>query len=114
MVWSEVWQSIPETRTLRGEEVWRENTGPGLVGTKSWALGMPEAQAGVLGWDSCEERRADYWASRPAPTSLKSSSRLCCLRKSIFLTATSLPELRTVAIHTIPVEPSPILMKLSR
>lgn len=60
------------------------------------------------------ERRTEYWASRPAPTSLKSSSRLCCLRKSIFLTATSLPELRTVAMHTIPVEPSPILMKLSR
>lgn len=48
------------------------------------------------------------------PTSLNSSSRLCCLRRSIFFTATSRPELRTVAIHTTPVEPSPILMKLSR
>lgn len=31
VVCSEVWRSIPETGALRGEEVWRENTGPGLV-----------------------------------------------------------------------------------
>lgn len=58
--------------------------------------------------------RGALWGRGGRPTSLKSSSRRCCLRRSIFLTATSLPELRTVAMHTMPVEPSPILMKLSR
>ena len=49
-----------------------------------------------------------------ALTSLKSSSRRCCLRRSIFLTATCRPVVRSVEIHTMPVEPSPILMKFSR
>ena len=46
-------------------------------------------------------------------TSLKSSSLRCCLRKSICLTATLRPVLRSTAVHTIPVEPSPIFKKLS-
>ena len=46
-------------------------------------------------------------------TSLKSNSRRCCLRRSIFLTAIWWPSL-LVAIHTMPVEPSPIFMKSSR
>lgn len=49
-VWGEVRQSIPETGALRGE-VWRESTGPGLVGIESRALGMTEAQSRVLGWE---------------------------------------------------------------
>ena len=44
-------------------------------------------------------------------TSLKSSSRRCWRWRSIFLTATCLPEERSVAIHTMPVLPSPILTK---
>lgn len=47
-------------------------------------------------------------------TSLKSSSLLCCFLRSIFFTATCLPLCFSLAMHTIPVEPSPILMKLSR
>ena len=46
-------------------------------------------------------------------TSLKSSSRRCCLRRSICLTATLRPVLRSTAVHTIPVDPSPIFRKLS-
>lgn len=47
-------------------------------------------------------------------TSLNNNSLLCCFRRSIFLTATWAPVLVWVAIHTIPVDPSPILMKLSK
>lgn len=47
-------------------------------------------------------------------TSLKSSSLLCCFLRSIFFTATCLPLCFSLAMHTIPVEPSPILIKLSR
>lgn len=47
-------------------------------------------------------------------TSLKSSSLRCCFLRSIFFTATCLPLCFSLAMHTIPVEPSPILMKLSR
>lgn len=53
-------------------------------------------------------------ASRTLRTSLKRSSRLCCFLRSIFFTATCLPLCFSLAMHTMPVEPSPILMKLSR
>lgn len=60
---------------------------------------------------SIPEVFAGVTASR---TSLKSSSRLCCFLRSIFFTATCLPLCFSLAMHTIPVEPSPILIKLSR
>lgn len=47
-------------------------------------------------------------------TSLNSNSLLCCRRRSIIFTATSLPLCFSVAIHTTPVEPSPIFTKFSR
>lgn len=47
-------------------------------------------------------------------TSLKSSSLRCCFLKSIRFTATWLPLVLWVAMHTIPVEPSPILIKFSK
>lgn len=47
-------------------------------------------------------------------TSLKRSSLRCWRRKSIFLTATCLPDVFSKAMQTTPVEPSPIFMKLSR
>ena len=46
-------------------------------------------------------------------TSLNRSSLLCCLRRSILLTATCRFVCLSIAIQTIPVEPSPILMKFS-
>ncbi len=47
-------------------------------------------------------------------TSLKSSSLRCCLLRSIILTATTRPLCLSRAIHTTPVEPSPIFTKFSR
>lgn len=83
----------------------------GRWGSPGGSRGTP---GGAGGAGSSGGRREPQGERGGRPTSLKSSSRRCCLRRSIFLTATSLPELRTVAMHTMPVEPSPILMKLSR
>jgi len=47
-------------------------------------------------------------------TSLKRSSRRCCFLRSICLTATLRPVLRSTAVQTIPVDPSPIFTKLSK
>lgn len=55
-----------------------------------------------------------FVSSLKAGTSLKSSSLLCCFLRSIFFTATCLPLCFSLAMHTMPVEPSPILIKLSR
>lgn len=47
-------------------------------------------------------------------TSLNNNSRRCCFLRSIFLTATWRPVDLSVAIQTVPVDPSPILVKFSR
>ncbi|TNN87156.1 hypothetical protein EYF80_002358 [Liparis tanakae] len=49
----------------------------------------------------------------PVEPGTESNSLLCCRRKSIIFTATCLPLCFSVAIHTTPVEPSPIFTKFS-
>lgn len=71
-------------------------------------------QHGVLFPFTLAVSRCNYSISVFLCTSLKSSSLLCCFLRSIFFTATCLPLCFSLAMHTIPVEPSPILMKLSR
>ena len=70
------------------------------VDYRGWALQLTQWEIDSVQW-------ARY-------TSLKRSSLRCWRRRSIFLTATCLPEFFSMAMQTTPVEPSPILTNVSR